>query len=187
MMSLKNDAQGFFDYLREQIDGGFTEIGDVLAHEMFRDGTALVAKVASATVSTNSVFVLSDKAEIKAFGLNDVVEFFDEDSSTPANRAIKQSGSLANARIVAIDHDAGSFTLTGDYTDAGNFNFTLNAGVDSVAFGGDLSLSSNALDQQAIAGLEGWNPETAPSSGESWFGLDRSVAPNYLALGCAKR
>jgi hypothetical protein len=175
---LKTDPQGFLNYMREQTDGAFQQMGDVLAHEMFRDGKAKVAVVASATVSTNTVFVLNDKAEIKAFGLGDVVEFYD-DSGT----AVKQSGSLANARIIAIDHDAGSFTLTGDYTDAGNFNFTLEAGVDSVAFGGDLSVSGGALEITGLAGLEGWNPETAPTSGDSWFSVDRSAAPNYLAGG----
>lgn len=184
---LKTDPQGFFNYMREQTDGAFQEIGDVLAHEMFRDGKALVALVASVDTSgDNSIFTLSNKADIKAFGIGDVVEFFDEDSSAPENRAIKQSSSLANARIIGVDHDNGTFTLTGTYSDAGNFNFTLNGGVDSVAFGGDLTLndsgeSTAALAVTGLAGLEGWNPETVTST--EWFGVNRSVAPNYLAGG----
>lgn len=185
LLRTRNDAQAFFQYLRDQTDAAFEQMGDVLAHEFYRKGTGEVASVASAVYSTNSVFTLTNKSEIKAFGLNDVVEFWDVSATK-----VQQAATVDNARIIAVDHANGTFTLTGDYganfsnDGAGIQTYTADGGLaagDTVAFGGDLSESGGSLSvTRALAGLEGWNPLT-PSS--SWYGVDQTTIPAYLAGG----
>jgi hypothetical protein len=70
-------------------------------------------------------------------------------------------------RITAVDEDAGTITA------AGNWDATDFANGNSLFRQGDFGAMAT--------GVAGWVPDTAPTSGDNFFGLDRSVHPTRLA------
>jgi hypothetical protein len=73
-------------------------------------------------------------------------------------------------QISAVDRDAGKISAT---SAAWNTVITTAANTDYIFREGDFGV--------AIKGLEAWIPATAPASGDSFFGVDRSVDTTRLA------
>lgn len=111
-------------------------------------------------VSSNTV-TMDNRTDVYRLSVGQTVQF---NSSADGSGTARTAGTDLDHEIVSIDHGAGTFDVTNLATDAAADDYVIAASLDK-------SLSSI----RPITGLEGWVPLTAPSSGESFFGMDRSV------------
>jgi hypothetical protein len=142
-------------------DGILSGMGDVLSFDMFRAGDGVLGRRSSA--STN-VITLTDAKDCFNFHIGMTVKA--DDTITGASM---RTGSTT---VASIDEDTGTVTLT---SAAGITAFANN----DYLFRDDGTTSTD----KAVDGMQTLFPLTAPTSGDSFRGTDRSVHVRKLA-GC---
>lgn len=142
-----------------QIKAATYEFGRALAHQTW--GNSGGSRGRAGTISTTRV-TLSD--------VNDAVKF-EVGMEVVASSADGTSGAVraGSATITAIDRVNGYLDTDSNWT-AQITGFTTN---DYLFREGDFGNS--------LAGVLGWIPITAPTAGDSWYGVDRSVDVSRLA------
>jgi hypothetical protein len=140
-----------------EMDGSLATLGDEMARNMYRNYGAARGQRGSNSSSTTT---LSNKSDIW---------FFEVGMKVAASTADGTSGSLRDSgnvlTITVIDEDAGTFTYTGSISGYADNDYLFQQG----DFGA------------GAYGLDSWCPATAPSTGESFFGMDRGTSPSRLA------
>jgi hypothetical protein len=76
------------------------------------------------------------------------------------------------AQIIGVEHQSDAAVLT--------FGSNVTTIWPSIASSGDYIFRAGDYDAK-FTGIQGWNPITAPTSGDSFFGVDRTVAKNRLS------
>lgn len=148
----KGDTGAMIKGLSNEIDGSIKTITRNMAQEVYRNGGTARARGASFSTVTLTLAAAADTAQ---FEYGQTVKSATTDGTSGSVKA-------GSVQIVGIDRDAG--TLTGNVNwDTGIPTF---AGTDYIFGDGDFGLG--------MKGLLAWLPTTAPSSGESFFGADRS-------------
>jgi len=158
----RNNEVAFLKALEGEIDGAYDSILKDTERDLFRDGHGLLAQVASVSTTT---LTLANAADAHLF------EVGMEVVATTGSGANPRSGS---ATITAIDRDAGTLESDSNWTS----QITGLTANDYLAPQGDFTAAN---DRKKIYGLEAWCPATAPSAGDSFFGVDRSVDVQRLA------
>ena len=120
---------------------------------------------------TNDVLVLTNKSDVINFSRGMALNFATTDGTSGAVLA-------GTAYVAKLDFDNGYVHIAASQTalgTAGNYAtiVTGEAETEFIFAEGDFGAS--------FRGLESWVPLTAPSSGESFLGVDRSVDPMRLA------
>lgn len=157
----KNDSGAFLSALTLEIDGAIEGVARELAVALFRDGSGAIGQ-ASVAVTSGTTLTLSLADDIANFEVGMVLVFCATTTGT------LKSGSLS---VVSVNRDAGTMVLSaaGTTIDGG----TGIAASDYIFRQGNQSLS--------VTGIQGWLPNTAPTSGDSFFGIDRSADSVRLA------
>lgn len=155
------------------MDGGFRNITNNIAFELFSDGTGARALIASGVNVSGSTY------DITIDNVNKIVNF--EVGMTLVTFTISLGtitvNAVSTASVIAVNRANGVIRVLATAVDAA---YT-TAGV-SLAVQGDVQ--SGAFSQGAalaLSGLQAWIPTAAPSSGENFWGVDRSVDPTRLA------
>lgn len=151
-----DDKGSFVRLVTSQMDSTIDELGHQLAIALYGAGSGSIGKILTVA---GGVITLVQADDARNFSEGQVIQ---------ANPT--ETGTLGNMRagtgvVSAVDEDAGTVTYTGTITSVAISDFLYSKG----NYDGD------------IKGLAAWLPLTAPSSGESFFGVDRSVAPQRLA------
>tara|TARA_R100000963_G_scaffold34955_1_gene30376 strand:+ start:526 stop:1770 length:1245 start_codon:yes stop_codon:yes gene_type:complete len=154
----KGDSMAFLSALKASIDGAMNALSNSLETELFRSGTGAIGKVGT-YVGGAKTFILTESESVANFDVNMVLV------SSATDGSATRTGS---ATITAVDRSTGTIT-SGSVWDSAITSFAPN---DFVYAEGD---AANAGTNVAISGLEAWLPATAPTGGESFFGVDRSV------------
>lgn len=155
MLASRTNAGAFLPAARTNIDGAFRQVRRDMAIHAFRDGSGARGRVSTFSAGVIQLSVIPDAVN---FTLGDVLKFC----------ATKTGGSV----------EAGTFTVTAINTSAGTLTGTSAGGV---------SIDANDYiyvdgDYDAVPfGLAKLFPATAPTSGDSLYGLDRSIHPTMLA------
>lgn len=162
----KGNANAFLEASTVEIDGAIASAGRSLAISLFRDGSGYLGQV-SAEPAEASTTVITMK------NLEDIVNIeigmtLNIHSAKSGGSQRSTDGSDVSWKVTAVDRDAGTFTLDDAYTSSGTI-----AANDYVFVEGDRG--------GMLKGLEAWLPFTAPTSGDSFFGVDRSVDVTRLA------
>lgn len=160
------------------MDALLKQLGNSMAHALFRDGTGSVGKGDGAWTIAGTVITLSTRADTKFFGIGMHLDFSAVSSGAPGTlRSLTGSN---RAVVTAVDEDAGTVTcaLKSDGTALADISslYTGLTNADFIHPVGDY-LSSTG---QKLKGLAAWIPLTAPSS-TPFYGVDRSVHPTRLA------
>lgn len=155
----ESDKGAFLKALTLEIDGAMQSAKNSLASGLFSDTSGSIGQVAVGGI-TGQVVTLEDPDSIVYF----------ENSMSLVSAAAKSTGALAGgaAQIVAVDRDLGTITLEA----GGVAAMSLVAGA-YLFVEGDRNLSE--------AGLDAWLPMVAPTGGDNFFGVDRSVDTTRLA------
>lgn len=154
-------SEGAFKSMLEELgDSTFENASRSISSALFRSGTGSIGQISSIT---SGVITLADPASVVQFEVDQVLQANATDGGTP--RA---------AVAWVVQRDAAAGTITVGATQAGSAaspsGWTAN---DFLLIQGDVNAK--------IKGLSAWLPTTAPTTGDSFFGVDRSVDSSRLA------
>ena len=119
---------------------------------------------------SNKTITLSTKADISRFEKGKYVMLATDDGSGSSPSGQLDGG--ATARIASINHQSDTATIT--------FDSNVATLWPSVSSSGDYIFRAGDYGAK-FSGIKGWNPITAPTSGDSFNGVDRSVAASRLS------
>lgn len=157
-----NNKGAFVEAVKHDLDMLIDEVGHSAAMALYGTGSGSLGQIASGGI-TSATITLTNAVDTRHFAKGMVC----------AVAAAETGGSVRSGTITvaSVSRSAGTVTFTGNVT-AG---ISLAAALDYVYVAGDYDLKIN--------GLAGWLPLSAPTSGDSWMGSDRSVDAERLA-GC---
>lgn len=164
LLAAKGDNGSFVKAVTQLIDGTLQTLNNDFGREVYGDATGAIGPV---TVSSLTFTVSEEITKIEV-GMALVC-------ASTKTAAIRGTTSAVPMIVTSVNRSAGSFTV--------------DANTDSCATGdylfiaGDRITSSQATfsTRLKIAGLDAWNPITAPSPSESFYGVDRTVDMTRLA------
>lgn len=158
ILASKNDKGAFLRAATREINGAIKSVTRSLAVSMYRSSGGAIGQVGS--ISTTTLTLLD---------INDVTNFevgMELKGDTVDGGGTVHSGS---ATVTAINRETGVLTTDSNWT----AQISSLAANDYLFVEGDYDLK--------LSGLLDWLPTTAPTSGDSFFGVDRSVDPVRLA------
>lgn len=175
MEQTKSNAGAFVDAAKLQIDGGFRNITNNIAFELFGDGTGTRGQISAAGYSfTNptATITLANPQQIVNFEVGMTLR-----ASATRGGAISDDTGV----VASVNRAAGSMTLT--MSDSSPDSEWANSAYLTVD--GDLPTAgaSTTSSYLALSGLAAWIPATAPASNDSFWGVNRSADSTRLA-GC---
>lgn len=148
----RNDKHAFIDAITSEIDGIMREVSRDMNRNLHRTHTGAIGQVSA--VSTTYV-TLTNAADAHNFEVNmELIATADLSTARTGSATV-----TAVARNAATNHLTTDSNWTSQITDF--------AADDYLVQEGDLG--------SKMYGLQSWLPSTAPSSGDSYFGVDRSV------------
>lgn len=173
MEQTKTNAGAFVDAAKLQMDGGFRNITNNIAFELFADGSGVRGTILSATGPSGGQYViqLSNVNQIVAF---EVGMSLQNVTITAGTVVINASGALGI--IAAVNRANGQITVTAA-TDAS----WATAGNGLVVAGDITAGAFNTSSALGLSGLAAWIPTTSPASNDSFWGVNRSSDPTRLA------
>lgn len=161
----RGDNYAFLQALKLKIDTAMAALSDDIETGLFRNGEGWIAQITSVTSANPMVITLSQTEEITGFELGMVLVA--DDTSTGASLR----ATPASAVINGVNRSSG--TITTDFDNSGPT--TDWAASDYLFVQGDQATAAGTTNYRKVTGLAAWLPSSAPSSGESFFGVDRSV------------
>jgi len=161
----KGDKNAFMEAMATEIDGTFESVTRSLATAEYRNGSGAIGQIGSAS----TVYItLADTEEITNFEVGMVLVA----STAAGGGSVKQTASVDNsATVVAVDRDNGILTMSVAYDSFGSNDWAAN---DYLFVQGDYDAK--------VKGLDAWIPATMPTSGDSFFGVDRSSDTRLAGL-----
>ena len=179
----RSKAGAFVDGVKLAMDKGFRNITNDLAHDLFNDGSGSRGAISSIT---SGVIVLTDPSQITQFEVGMVLVSYSVSGLTAT-----QSTGANLGYVVAVNRSFTAPTVTVSATAGGSAGTPTNwsTSFPNLAVQGDVSFASGGLGYgnglaQKLIGLSAWLPSTAPTTGDSFWGVDRSVDSrlygNYL-------
>lgn len=157
----KDNEGAFISAMTSEIDGVLRSVSDQLETALFRAGTGAMGQISSGSDVTTATITLAS--------IDDVTNF-------EVGQTLRVSATDGGA------HRTGTEVLAGVNRSAGTLTSTSAAWdtvITAIAAGDYLYVSGN-LNLSPI-GLGSWIPATAPTTGDSFFGVDRSVDVTRLA------
>lgn len=162
MRATRNDRGALVRALKAGGDAAFYKMNRRLSSEIYGNGGGARARIDSG--QGTATLTLANIDDVKNFEVGDVLVSAADDG-TGAGPVSANTGVIGS-----IDRTAG--TLTIDPTSGATWHADFDDD-DYLFIEGDYG--------QGLAGLEGWIPAAAPTSGDDWFGVDRSVDPTRQA------
>ena len=162
--SSRSNRGAFVNARKMEIDLMLMSLGNSASHACYRSGFGALTQL-DADPGTGTTFTCNPIDDARFFMINQVLTFSaDQDGTT-----LRAGGTRT---VSAIDEDSGTITVSA----------ALDAALaisDWVHTSGDPNTTSGAVTK--LVGLAGWLPLTAPTGGDSHFGVDRSTHPTRLA------
>lgn len=167
-------ARAFLDAVKTEVDLKLTSLLNAVAIDAWRSGTGSIGKVSAATAGgTSGAYYtdinLDDPESVVNFEKNNVLEWRATDGAASAD-AVLGTVSIVNRRTGVIRvTSTGTSAFTGWI--AGGY---LNRQGDHNSATGSFSAGGN------IVGVQGWIPDTDPTTNDNFGGQDRSSDPTRL-------
>lgn len=162
ILRTRNDKGAFLNGLKHEVDSAIRRLSNDLEASLFRNGSGAIGIVSGTPTTT---LTLASADDIVNFSVGMSIVFADTEAS-----ALRSS---TPSVITHIDRDAGTITA------AASFATTSSAADgDYIFVEGDYD---SASDRNKIKGLDAWIPSTAPTAGDSFLSVDRSVDATRLA------
>lgn len=178
MEQTKTNAGAFIDESKLMMDGGFRNLTNNIAFELFGSGTA-TRGISAATSTQNGVVVngtvlpLTNAQSIVAFEVGMLLVASATDGGAP---------SADTVQVTSVDRAAGIVYGTASASSLSS-NWAIGSGLAYLTILGDLPSTgaSSTTSYLAASGLAAWIPTTAPASNDSFWGVNRSADPTRLA------
>jgi hypothetical protein len=164
----KSDKGAFVSLLENEIDSSFRNLSQTMSLDVFGDGSGSRGRLAASQNLASSTVVLASDEDIVDIEVDMKLVL----SATNGTGTVK-AGAMY---VVSVNRDAGTFVVSATLQGAPATIATCiatAAASDYIFVDGDYGVK--------IKGLAAWIPDVAPTSGDSFFGVDRSVDPTRLA------
>lgn len=177
MEQTKTNAGAFVDAAKLQMDGGFRNITNNIAFELFGDGSGSRGVIGSADSSGSAsgiyVITLSNVNQIVNFEVGMTLVNF-----TYSAGSISSISSTTGA-ITAVDRANGKLTIQ---TSSGGADSSWAAANKNLGISGDIvSGTVSTGTSLCLSGLSAWIPTSSPASNDSFWGVNRSADATRLA------
>ncbi len=164
ILASKGDNGAFVQAATQLIDGTLQTLRNDFGRDLYGDASGVVAQ--ASLVSTVNFTVGEAITQIERGMALVAAATIDGD--------IRGTTSAVPMRVISVNRAAGTFVVHANTDSAATGDYLFIAG-DRPATG------ATAATRRKISGLNAWNPITAPSASESFFGVDRSVDSTRLA------
>lgn len=178
MEQTKSNAGAFVDAAKLQMDGGFRNITNNIAFELFGSGTATrglssSSSTQNSTVAGGTVLPLTNPQQIVSFEVGMLLVASATDGGAPSTDTVS---------ITAVDRASGIVSGTASASSLSG-NWAIGSGSAYLTVSGDLPSSgaSSTSSYLALSGLAAWLPITTPASNDNFWGVNRSADPTRLA------
>jgi len=179
MEQTKTNAGAFVDAAKLQMDGGFRNLTNNIAFELFGDGTGTrgISTAASSQtgVAGNNIVTLplSNSQQIVAFEVGMLLVASASQGGAPSSDTVF---------VQSVNRATGVVTGLGSATSMSS-NWAIGSGAAYLSIAGDLPAAgaSNTGSYEALSGLAAWIPVASPASNDSFWGVNRSADPTRLA------
>lgn len=158
--STEEDRYAFVEALSTKIDSAMDSLLDSLESYLPRDGDGSLGVIAAGATVSSDTIALSTTADVTNFEVGMKVV-----SAANATAAVRTGSEV----IRKVNRTAGTLTST---SAAWNTVATAIAAGDHLFREGD---AFNNTGSRVVAGWGSWIPSTAPTTGDSFFGVDRSA------------
>ena len=162
MLASRTDKMAFLEGSKVVIDGALRSLTNSLASKLFRSGTGSIGQI-SGSVSTG-VITLANSADVVQFEINMALQANATDGGASPRGAI--------GYVIAVNRSSGTVTVS---TSVGG------AAASPSGWGNGDYLLVQGDNNNALKGLAAWVPATAPTSSDSFFGVNRSADTVRLA------
>lgn len=157
LMASEGDSNAFAALIQAEPKAALNTLSESISRGLFGNIGGSIGVIGSG--QGTDTLTLATTSDIVNFKVGDVIV-------SSATDGTSGSASANTATITAVDRDAGTITA------GANFHADFDDG-DYLFIEGDFGAS--------FAGLASWLPSTAPTAGDSHFGVDRSVDVTRLA------
>lgn len=173
MEQTKTNAGAFIDAAKLQMDGGFRNITNNIAFELFGDGTGTRGQIAAAGYSASGATMT-----ITLSNAQDIVNF---EVGMTLRASATRGGAVSDdtGAITSVNRASGVIVAT--CSDGSPDTEWANSAYLSVD--GDLPTAgaSSTSSYLCLSGLAAWIPTTTPASNDSFWGVNRFADPTRLA------
>lgn len=173
-------AGAFVDLVKLNMDTGFRNISNDLAHDLFGDGSGSRGSYANTAISTGLI-TLDDPNTVVNFEVGMTLVSYSVSGLTAT-----QSTSANVGFVIAVNRSAGTVTVSATQGGSAGTPTSWSVSFPFLAVQGDVNFASGGLGignglAQKIVGLQGWVPTAAPGGSDSFWGINRSADPTRLA------
>lgn len=174
----KDDAGAFVDEAKLNMDTGFRNISNDLAHDLFSDGSGARGQISA--ISSGAI-TLTDPNDIVQFEVGMALVSYSVSGTTAT---ISTGGAIGYVK--SVNRSAGTLVVSATVGGAAGTPTNWSTSFPYLAVEGDVNFASGGLAISSgfalkVAGLGAWLPVTAPTAGDSFWGVDRSVDVTRLA------
>lgn len=172
----QSDMGSFVRQATNEINGVLNGITRDLALDLFRDGTGVRGRVSAFAAHSGGEtrITLTSASDARNFEVGQLLW-----AATSTTGAVKSASTFV-PKVTRVDSQNGYIYVDADVDNSGVYTGGADwAANDYLFVAGDAP--NGASVRRKIRGLEAWLPSTAPTSGDSFYGVDRSVHPSRLA------
>ena len=162
MLASKTDKMAFINGATVVIDSAIRSLTNNLATQLFRDGSGSVGVIGAISGLTPGVITLASPSDVVNFEVNMTLRAFD---TAGVDRG-------STGYVISVNRTAGTVTVATSGMGGSAANPAGWVATDRLVVQGDWSL--------AMKGLAAWLPTSAPTTGDNFFGVDRSSDPTRL-------
>jgi hypothetical protein len=161
ILASKNNSGAFVSALKQEIDSAQLNVTNSAAQALYGNGSGVIGQLDATTTLASTLIKLRNPEDVVFFEVDYRLKL----SATNGGGSVR-SGVMT---VVAVDRELGQVTV-----DA-NISTSIAAATvnDFISIEGDYD--------KKMKGLAGWLPAVAPTTGDNWFGVDRSVDVTRLA------
>ena len=161
ILASKNNSGAFVSALKQEIDSAQLNVSNSAAQAVYGNGSGVIGQLAASTTLASTLIQLRNIEDVVFFEVDYRIKL-----SAAAGGGSVRSGLLT---VVAVDRELGTVTV-----DA-NISTSIPAATvnDYISIEGDYD--------KKMKGLAAWVPAVAPTTGDNFFGVDRSVDVTRLA------
>jgi hypothetical protein len=177
MEQTKSHAGAFVDAAKLQMDGGFRNITNNIAFELFGSGTATRGQSTSASTQSGTTvggtsITLANAQTVVAFEVGMTIVASATDGGAP---------SADTVTITGVDRANGIITGTASAASLSS-NWAIGSGIAFLTVQGDLPAAGATSTGSflALSGLAAWFPVVSPGSTDNFWGVNRSADPTRL-------
>lgn len=171
----KDNAGAFVDESKLIMDTSFRNISNDLALDLFNAGAGTRGQMASITTG---VIALTNADQIVNFEVGMTLVAYSQSGNT-----YTQSPSSNVGYIVSVNRSTGQLTVSTSQGGAAATPTGWSTSYPNLAVEGDLNFGTLATQNSflKVSGLQAWLPNTSPTTGDNFWGVDRSTDVTRLA------